>query len=126
MKDTMILNMNNIINISNTILKYKDIENVEQTIDLKESAGIWWEKYNKSTLLSKIMRKKQKNKYVGNKAFSIGEMSYVELYTKNKNIRFILKMPYTKEQSVLMPFQEKWEEINIALHKEGYWLFDMN
>ena len=53
-------------------------------------------------------------------------MSYIELYTKNEQIRFILKIPYTEEQSVLRPFREKWEEINIALNKEGYWLFDMN
>lgn len=126
MKDTIILDMDSIIRISDTLLKYKDNENVEQIINLKESADIWWEKHNKSTLLSKLLRKKQKNIYAGNKAFCIGETSYIELYTKNKQIRFTFKVPYTTEQSVIMPFQEKWDELNIALHKEGYWLFDMN
>ena len=95
-------------------------------IDLKESAGIWWEKHHKETLLTKIMRKKRKCIYAGNKEFRIGGVSYIELYTSKEQIRFGLKIPYTDEQSVLMPFREKWEEINIALHKEGYWLFDMN
>ena len=126
MKNTIILNMDSIISISNTLLKYKDNDNIEQVIDLKESASIWWEKHNKETFLTKIMRKKQKNIYAGNKEFCIGEMSYIELYTKNEQIRFILKIPYAEEQSVLRTFREKWEEINIALQKEGYWLFDMN
>lgn len=126
MKDTVILSINSIISISNTLLKYKDNENIEQIIDLKKSADIWWEMYHKNNLLSKIMRKKQKNKYAGNKVFTIGKTSYIELYTKNKQIRFTLEVPYTKDQSVLMLFREKWDEINTALHKEGYWLFDMN
>ena len=70
--------------------------------------------------------KKRKCIYAGNKEFRIGGISYIELYTNKEQIRFGLKIPYTDEQSVLMPFREKWEEINIALHKEGYWLFDMN
>lgn len=126
MKNTIMLNMDSIISISNTLLKYKDNDNIEQVIDLKESASIWWEKHNKKTFLTKIMRKKQKNIYAGNKAFCIGEISYVELYTNNEQIRFILKIPYAEDQSVLRTFREKWEEINIALQKEGYWLFDMN
>ena len=61
MKNTIIINMDSIISISNTLLKYRDNDNIEQIIDLKESAGIWWEKHNKETFLAKIMRKKQKN-----------------------------------------------------------------
>lgn len=58
--------------------------------------------------------------YVGNKEFRIGDMSYIELYTKKEQIRFTLKIPYTEEESILIPFREKWEEINIALQKEGF------
>ncbi|MDE7207341.1 MAG: hypothetical protein K2N90_09340 [Lachnospiraceae bacterium] len=126
MKSTILFDMDSITGISDTLLKYKDNENIEQVIDLKESAGIWWKKHHKETLLTKIMRKKQKCIYAGNKEFRIGGISYIELYTNKEQIRFGLKIPYTDEQSVLMPFREKWEEINIALHKEGYWLFDMN
>ena len=126
MKDSIIINMDSIISISNTLLKYKDNESAEHKIDLKESASIWWEKYNEETLLTKILRKKQRNRYVGNKAFSIGEMSYIELFTQNEQIRFVLEIPYTKEQSVLIPFRKKWDKINVALNNEGYWLFDMN
>ena len=125
MKNTILLDMNSITDVSDTLLKYKDNENIERMIDLKESASIWWEKYHKETLLSKIMRKKQKCRYAGNKEFRIGEISYIEFYTKNEQMRFGLKIPYTKEQSVLIPFLKKWEEINIALHKGGSWLFDM-
>ena len=57
MKNTILLDMNSITDISDTLLKYKDNENIERMIDLKESAGVWWEKYHKETLLSKIMRK---------------------------------------------------------------------
>ena len=126
MKSNILFDMDSITGISHTLLKYKDNENIEQVIDLKESAGIWWEKHHKETLLTKIMRKKRKCIYAGNKEFRIGGISYIELYTSKEQIRFGLKIPYTDEQSVLMPFREKWEEINIALHKEGYWLFDMN
>lgn len=126
MKNTILLDMDSIIGISDTFLKYKDNENIEQMIDLKESAGIWWKKHHKETFLTKLMRKKQKCIYAGNKEFRIGEISYIELYTTKEQIRFVLKIPYTDEQSILIPFQKKWEEINIALHKEGYWLFDMN
>lgn len=126
MRSTILFDMDSITGISDTLLKYKDNENIEQVIDLKESAGIWWEKHHKETLLTKIMRKKQKCIYAGNKEFRIGGISYIELYTNKEQIRFGLKIPYTDEQSALMPFREKWEEINIALHKEGYWLFDMN
>lgn len=126
MKSTILFDMDSITGISDTLLKYKDNENIEQVIDLKESAGIWWKKHHKETLLTKIMRKKQKCIYAGNKEFRIGGISYIELYTNKEQIRFGLIIPYTDEQSVLMPFREKWEKINIALHKEGYWLFDMN
>lgn len=124
MKNTILLDMNSITSISNALLKYKDNENIEQIINLKESAGIWWEEHHRETLLAKIMRKKQKCIYVGNKEFRIGDMSYIELYTKKEQIRFILKIPYT-EENILMPFREKWEGINIALQKEGYWLYDI-
>ena len=126
MRSTILFDMDSITGISDTLLKYKDNENIEQVIDLKESAGIWWEKHHKETLLTKIIRKKQKCIYAGNKEFRIGGISYIELYTNKEQIRFGLKISYTDEQSTLMPFREKWEEINIALHKEGYWLFDMN
>lgn len=126
MKSTILFDMDSITGISDTLLKYKDNDGIEQMIDLKESAGIWWKKHHKETLLTKIMRKKQKCIYAGNKEFRIGEISYIELYTNKEQIRFGLRIPNTDEQSVLMPFREKWEEINMALHKEGYWLFDMN
>ncbi len=126
MRGTILFDMNRITGISDGMLKYKDNKNIEQMIDLKESAAIWWGKHNKETLLSKCMRKKQKCKYAGNKKFRIGGIAYIELYTKKEPISFGLIIPYTEEQSVLIPFREKWEEINIALHKEGYWLFDMN
>ena len=126
MKSTILFDMDSITGISDTLLRYKDNDNIEQVIDLKESAGIWWEKHHKETLLTKIMRKKRKCIYAGNKEFRIGEISYIELYTNKGQIRFGLKIPNTDEQSVLIPFIEKWEELNIALHKEGYWLFDMN
>lgn len=126
MKSTILFDMDCITGIFDTLLKYKDNDGIEQMIDLKESAGIWWKKHHKETLLTKIMRKKQKCIYAGNKEFRIGEISYIELYTNKEQIRFGLRIPNTDEQSVLMPFREKWEEINMALHKEGYWLFDMN
>lgn len=126
MKSTILFDMDSITGISDTLLKYKDNDGIEQVIDLKESAGIWWKKHHKETLLTKIMRKKQKCIYAGNKEFRIGEISYIELYTNKEQIRFDLKIPNTDEQSILMPFREKWEEINMALHKEGYWLFDVN
>lgn len=126
MKSTILLDMDSITDISGTLLKYKDNENIEQMIDLKESAGMWWKRHHKESLLTKIMRKQQKCIYAGNKEFRIGGISYIELYTSKEQIRFVLKVPYTDEQSILMPLQEKWEKINIALHKEGYWLFDMN
>lgn len=87
MKNTILLDMNSITDISDTLLKYKDNENIERMIDLKESASVWWEKYHKETLLSKIMRKKQKCRYAGNKEFRIGEISYIEFYTKNEQMR---------------------------------------
>lgn len=126
MKSTILFDMDSITGISDTLLRYKDNDNIEQVIDLKESAYIWWEKHHKETILTKIMKKKQKCIYAGNKEFRIGEISYIELYTNKGQIRFGLKIPNTDEQSVLIPFIEKWEELNIALHKEGYWLFDMN
>lgn len=126
MKSTILFDVDSITGISDTLLKYKDNDGIEQVIDLKESAGIWWKKHHKETLLTKIMRKKQKCIYAGNKEFRIGEISYIELYTNKEQIRFDLKIPNTDEQSILMPFREKWEEINMALHKEGYWLFDVN
>lgn len=126
MKSTILFDVDSITGISDTLLKYKDNDGIEQVIDLKESAGIWWKKHHMETLLTKIMRKKQKCIYAGNKEFRIGEISYIELYTNKEQIRFDLKIPNTDEQSILMPFREKWEEINMALHKEGYWLFDVN
>ncbi len=126
MKSTILFDVDSITGISDTLLKYKDNDGIEQVIDLKESAGIWWKKHHKETLLTKIMRKKQNCIYAGNKEFRIGEISYIELHTNKEQICFDLKIPNTDEQSILMPFREKWEEINMALHKEGYWLFDVN
>lgn len=124
MNDVKILNIHDITRISDSSLKYKD--NGEQSICLKESAEIWWETHHRKTFLSTIQRKKQKNKYVGNKVFYIGGISYIELYSRNGRIRFLLEVPETNGQNSIAPFREKWEKINIALHKEGYWLFDMN
>lgn len=126
MESTILFDMDHITDISDTLLKYKDNKNMEQVIDLRESACIWWKRHHKETLLTKIMRKKQKCIYAGNKEFRIGEISYIELYTKKGQIRFGLNIPYTNEQNILIPFREKWDEINIALNKEGYWLFDIH
>ncbi len=63
MKSTILFDMDSITGISDTLLRYKDNDNIEQVIDLKESAYIWWEKHHKETILTKIM-KKNKNVYM--------------------------------------------------------------
>ena len=55
MKSTILFDMDSITGISDTLLRYKDNDNIEQVIDLKESAYIWWEKHHKETILTKIM-----------------------------------------------------------------------
>ena len=94
-----------------------------EKIDIKKSAEIWWDKHHKSTLMDIVLKKRAKNKYVGDKCFNFAE-SYIRLYTGEDEMIFKKKFPDEVDTSDACEFRMRWDDINICLNQLGYWLFD--
>lgn len=94
-----------------------------EKIDIKKSAEIWWDKHHKSTIIDVLLKKRAKNKYVGDKYFNFTE-PYIRLYAREDEIIFMKKFPDELDTSDACEFRMWWDDINIGLNQLGYWLFD--
>ena len=101
---------------------YTDEGSIEK-IDIKKSAEIWWDKHHKSTLMDIVLKKRAKNKYAGDKWFNFTE-PYIRLYVGGDEMIFKKKIPDEVDTSDACEFRMWWDDINISLNQQGYWLFD--
>lgn len=116
-------NLERIQNISDGKMTYLNLKEESETINLKESALLWWEKHNKESLIDKLLKRKNKNKYVGDKFWGFGE-SYLRFYKDNDEIMFVKEIPNNMATSDFCEARSFWEDIMLKLHETGYWLFD--
>ncbi|MBO5352960.1 MAG: hypothetical protein J6A77_06640 [Lachnospiraceae bacterium] len=100
-----------------------EYDSKNEVIDIKKSAGIWWDKHHKSSIMDVLLMKRTKNKYAGDKYFSFVE-SYIRLYSGKDEIIFKKKFPDEIDTSDACEFRMWWEDINTSLNQQGYWLFD--
>lgn len=64
--------------ISNNTLIYKDKDGTEQSIDLIECRDNWYKShYCKESLIDKILQKRNKCKYVGDRFLGYGEAYFI-------------------------------------------------
>ena len=102
---------------------FYEVDGKQRKIDLKQSAQLWWDKHNKPSVFDIIFRKKYKNIYAGDKKFDL-ENPYICLYAGDDEIVFADKLTADFDTSDLCELRAFWDEINVELNKQGYWLFD--
>ncbi len=111
--------LNCIQGIRDGMFLYTDEGSIEK-IDIKKSAEIWWDKHYKSTLMDIVLKKRTKNKYAGDKCFNFTE-PYIRLYVGEDEMIFTKKF---SDEVDTCEFRMWWDDINISLNQQGYWLFD--
>ena len=77
----------------------------------------------KKTLMDIILRKKQKNIYAGDKCFDMSK-PYIRMYAGADEIVFTEQLPEGLDSSDICELRAFWEDINMNLNKQGFWLFD--
>lgn len=92
-------------------------------IDIRKSAGLWWDCHNRNTIMNRLRKKRTKNIYAGDKCFAYTE-AYIRLYADEREILFKKKFPDEWDTNDVHEFRKWWEQINSDFHKLGYWLFD--
>jgi hypothetical protein len=105
--------------IENGQLFFSDLDN-ERSIDLRKSAQICYEFFNKSTVVDKLFRKKEKNIYTGIKNFNIDGKAYITLFGENE--KYIFEMDVNENNRSKQT--EIWNYTNIKLNEQGFWLLD--
>ena len=129
--------LRNIRYIQSAKLVYLDENNLEEQVDLKKSAEIYYNihyKYiNKKPLLPQVgeyitdilLRRKRKNRYVGDRFWSMKEC-YIRLYNQEGEIKFIAKISGDENTSDYSEVRTLYCSIRNEIQKQGYWLFDEN
>lgn len=93
-------------------------------IDLRKSADIWWDHYHRRPSFADwLLRRKAKNIYAGGKNFCT-DKPYIRFYDGEDEFVFSEALPKNASEEERRRFRERWESINIALNKQGFWLFD--
>ncbi len=92
-------------------------------INIKESAMKWWSVRVRKTLMGIILREKQKNIYAGDKCFNLSQ-PYIRLYAGDDEIVFTQQLPDDLDTSDVCELRAFWDDINVSLNKQGFWLFD--
>ena len=113
------MNIADIVNADKTHLYFTE-NGTEKTINLKNSADTWWDMKHKASLKDILLRKKQKNIYVGEKFFCIDGISYIKFF--DSGTEYYFEMYVSSDE--LREKRHIWDKINIMLNKQGYWLFD--
>lgn len=108
--------------VSDGMLLYEDNGEIVK-IDIRKSAGLWWDYHNRNTIMNLLLKKRAKNKFVGDKCFAYTE-AYIRLYADGNEILFKKKFPDEWDTNDACEFRMWWEQINSDFHKLGYWLFD--
>lgn len=108
--------------VSDGMLLYEDNGEIVK-IDIRKSAGHWWDLHNRNTIMDILLKKRAKNKFAGDKCFAYTE-AYIRLYADENEILFKKKFPDEWDTSDACEFRMWWEQINSDFHKLGYWLFD--
>ena len=123
--------LRNIRYIQSAKLVYLDENNLEEQVDLKKSAEIYYDIHykhiNKKPLLPQVgeyitnilLRRKRKNRYVGDRFWSMKEC-YIRLYNQEGEIKFLENISDYSEIRTL------YCSIRNEIQKQGYWLFDEN
>lgn len=92
-------------------------------IDLRKSADSWWEYHFRPTLPDRLLRKKAKNIYAGCKNFCT-DKPHIRFYDVEDEFIFSYALSENASEEESRRFRERWDSINIALNKQGFWLFD--
>lgn len=100
-----------------------EADGMQNKIELKQSAEVWWDKHHKFSLLDVMLKKKQKNIYVGDKCFNLNK-TYIRLYSNNNEIVFEKAIPEDFDTSDVCELMAYWEDVNGKLNRQGFWLFD--
>ena len=66
------------------MLLYEDNGEIVK-IDIRKSAGHWWDLHNRNTIMNILLKKRAKNKFAGDKCFAYTE-AYIRLYADEKNV----------------------------------------
>lgn len=114
------MDITDIIRADKTYLYFID-NGTERSIALRASADIWWDMRHKASLKDRLLRKKQKNIYAGEKCFCIDGTAYIKLF--DKDTEYLFEM-YVSADDVTEK-RRIWSEVNTMLNKQGFWLFDM-
>ncbi len=129
--------LRNIRYIQSAKLVYLDENNLEEQVDLKKSAEIYYDIHykhiNKKPLLPQVgeyitnilLRRKRKNRYVGDRFWSMKEC-YIRLYNQEGEIKFIAKISGDENTSDYSEVRTLYCSIRNEIQKQGYWLFDEN
>lgn len=113
------MNITDILKADKTHLYFTE-NKTEKAIGLQTSADTWWELHNKSSLKNILLRKKQKNIYVGEKLFCIDGISYIKFF--DKDTEYCFEMYISSDE--IQKKRHIWDAVNIMLNKQGYRLFD--
>lgn len=113
----------NIEKINGGSLYYFDDTHARQSVDLKQSGLLWWDKHYKRTFADVLFGKRQKNKYVGDRCRCFGE-AYIRFYTAEGEIMFVLDMPENSDSAQYSECRERWCDVLNKLTENGFWLFD--
>lgn len=113
------MELTDILRIDKEQLYYVE-KGVEKAIDLRESANRWWDLYHKISLFDKLFSRKKKNIYVGEKYFCIHGRSYIKFFDIDTEYCFQMNVSIDD----LKEKRQIWEDINLMLHKQGFWLYD--
>lgn len=117
--------LRNIRYIQSAKLVYLDENNLEEQVDLKKSAEIYYDMHYKHNFIDILLRTKRKNRYVGDRFWSMKEC-YIRLYNQEGEIKFIAQISGDENTSDYSEIRTLYCSIRNEIQKQGYWLFDEN
>lgn len=118
-----VLELTSIKGVQSGALLY-NVDGKTEKINLKESAAVWWDIYNKSSMLNTIFKRKARNKYIGEKCFNLKQV-YIKMYAGQDEYIFIKSIPQEFDLSDACELRTWWDNINMSIIQAGYYLFDV-
>lgn len=118
--------LSNISNIARSSIYYVDESLTEQDdyscLSPFACAAAWYQKYHPPKAFSFIRR--IRNRYIGNRVWRIGGISYLAFYDGNEEIRFTIAVPKNPASEEYRLAREKWEAVTCKIQSTGWLLFD--
>lgn len=118
--------LTNISNIAKSSIYFVDESLIEQgeygCLSPPECAAAWYKKYHPTTAFSFWHR--IHSRYIGNRAWHIGGISYLSFYNGREEIRFTIAVPKDTTSGEYLTAREKWEDVIRRIQNAGWMLFD--